>query len=133
MNNVSFIILYDDDKRILMQHRNSDAPTSPNHWGFFGGGIKEKETSSQAVIREAYEELEIELENPRLFYEEYVNIKNKEHTNFYFIEKIKDKSKIVLHEGQEMKWIFPNEIEKLLAKSYVKKVMKIIENELQKI
>lgn len=116
-----------------MQHRTSDAPTSPSHWGFFGGGIEKKETPRRAVIREAHEELEIKLENPRLFYEEYVNIKNKEHTNFYFIEKVKDKSKIVLNEGQEMKWIFPNEIKKLLAKPYVKRVMKIIENELQKI
>ena len=131
MNDVALIILYDDNKKILMQHRSSDAPTSPDHWGFFGGNIEKNETPYKSIIRETYEELEIKLKKPKLFHKEYVNIKNKEHTNFYFIEKIEDKNKIQLHEGQGLGWFSPNEVQNLLAKQYVKNVMKIINEKLK--
>lgn len=32
------ILLYDKNKRILIQHRDNNAPTSPNYWGFLGEG-----------------------------------------------------------------------------------------------
>ena len=37
---VSVLLLYDDQNRILLQHRTEDAPTFPTHWAFFGGGIE---------------------------------------------------------------------------------------------
>jgi len=120
------IILYDKKKKILIQHRDNNAPTSPNHWGFFGGAIEKNETPEQAVIRETFEELNIKLKKPKLFLKEYVDKKGKEHNTYFFIEKIKDKSKIELKEGQGMRWIFPNEIDSLLAKPYVKRIAKTI-------
>lgn len=67
MKQVSAYILCDDNNRVLLMHRTSDAPTDPNYWGLFGGKIEKGETPEMAVKREAKEELRIELKNVRLF------------------------------------------------------------------
>ena len=64
---VSALILYKADGTMLLQHRTKDAPTFPDHWSLFGGGIEEGETPEQAVRREALEELSYQLASPRLF------------------------------------------------------------------
>ncbi|MDP2708681.1 MAG: NUDIX domain-containing protein [bacterium] len=55
--NVALIILFDQDKKILLQHRAEDAKRLPGYWGFFGGGIDQGETPEQAVRRETMEVL----------------------------------------------------------------------------
>ena len=127
---VSAIALYDNEGRILIQHRTYDAPTSPNQWGFFGGGIEEGETPLQAVKRETFEELDIRLKNPKLFLKEHINIEGKEHCVYFYMQKIEDKNKIILKEGQNMKWIFQKEIDNYLTKPYVKRIIKIIAEKL---
>lgn len=67
MKQVSDYILYDDNSRVLLMHRTSDAPTHPDYWGLFGGKIENGETPEMAVKREAQEELGIRLENVGLF------------------------------------------------------------------
>lgn len=64
---VALYILMDKDKRIVLQHRDKNAPTRKNMWALFGGGIDEGETPEQAVRREAKEELGINLKNLRFF------------------------------------------------------------------
>ncbi|HIH17265.1 MAG: 7,8-dihydro-8-oxoguanine triphosphatase [archaeon GW2011_AR6] len=54
---VAVIILYDNKKRILLQHRGKNSPRLPGYWAFFGGGIEKGETPEQAVRRECKEEL----------------------------------------------------------------------------
>jgi 8-oxo-dGTP diphosphatase len=61
------LALRDEKGRVLLQHRTDDAKWYPNHWGFFGGGIEPGETPEEAVMREAKEELGIELEELKLF------------------------------------------------------------------
>ncbi len=58
---VAIFVLRDENRKILLQHRDAGAPTLPNYWAFFGGGIEKGETPEQAVKREAKEELQIEL------------------------------------------------------------------------
>jgi len=53
--------------RILFQHRDSDAPASPNCWGLFGGAMEEGETPEQGIKREVEEELQIKLKDFKLF------------------------------------------------------------------
>ncbi len=55
------------EKKILLQHRDENAPTLQNHWAFFGGSPEEGEEPEQAVRREAREELGIEPEGLRFF------------------------------------------------------------------
>ena len=53
--------LIDDLDRILLQHRTDDAPAYPGKWGFFGGRVEGDETPEEALRREAWEELTIDL------------------------------------------------------------------------
>jgi len=61
------VIFRDKEGRILLQHRTEDAPTYPNHWGFFGGHIDKGETPEEAARREIKEELDLELKDLILF------------------------------------------------------------------
>lgn len=60
--------LYTKDKRILLQERDSHAPGGAAY-GFFGGGIEEGETPTQALLRELHEELEYRPSTYELFVE----------------------------------------------------------------
>jgi 8-oxo-dGTP pyrophosphatase MutT (NUDIX family) len=59
--NVSVLILHNNESKVLLQHRTEDAPTFPDYWAFFGGGIEEGESAEQAVKTESLEELGYEL------------------------------------------------------------------------
>lgn len=89
---------------MLLQHRSADAPRNPNMWGLFGGGIEHGETPLQAVMREAYEELEYKLTNPRL-----IDVGPGSHGPMHlFVEKY-DGQLLVLHEGQGYGWFTVDE------------------------
>lgn len=45
------------DNKIVLQLRDSDAPTFPNHLATFGGGIENGESPMEALVRELKEEL----------------------------------------------------------------------------
>ena len=61
------IILTDNKGRILLQHRDNDAPRYPGRWGLFGGQLEKDETPEQAVRRETKEEIGIELTDLKFF------------------------------------------------------------------
>jgi 8-oxo-dGTP diphosphatase len=50
--------------RVMLQHRTSDAPSFPDHWGMFGGSGEEEDGGDpfRAVRREIQEELGLELD-----------------------------------------------------------------------
>jgi 8-oxo-dGTP pyrophosphatase MutT (NUDIX family) len=53
---VAVVLLVDAQGRILMQHRDAHAKTSPNQWAFPGGRIEPGEEPIDAARRELYEE-----------------------------------------------------------------------------
>ena len=59
--------LRDKEGRVLLQHRDEKAPINPNRWGIFGGQIEGDETPEETVVREAKEELGIELKDLKFF------------------------------------------------------------------
>jgi 8-oxo-dGTP pyrophosphatase MutT (NUDIX family) len=62
-------IIRTDDGRYLLQHRDA-LPTIfyPDHWGCFGGAMEPGESPLDALRRELYEELELEVKGePALF------------------------------------------------------------------
>jgi 8-oxo-dGTP pyrophosphatase MutT (NUDIX family) len=72
-------------------------------WGLFGGGVEGDETLVEAVMREAYEELEYRLRDPR-----YIEVGEREENGVLlethvFAEEY-DGSPLVLHEGQAYGW-----------------------------
>jgi len=109
--NVALIVLYDQNRRILLQHRTADAERLPNYWAFFGGGIKNGETPIDGIKREAIEELQYELKNPIFFLKKNFRLPNAEGHLYIFIEPFYgDKSSLKLCEGQGWGWFSIEEI-----------------------
>ena len=100
-NDVALIILYDREKRLLLQHRTLDAWIMPDYWAFFGGGIKDRETPDEAVRREVFEELNYRAKAPELVYEQDYQIGDVRGYMYVFIQEFSgNKSALKLQEGQ---------------------------------
>jgi 8-oxo-dGTP diphosphatase len=99
--NVAVLILYDKESKILLQHRTKDAPTYPDYWAFFGGGIEAGESAEQSVRRESFEELGYELTAPRLFVAQRFAHRGSEHTKHVFVEQY-SRATLILGVGQAM-------------------------------
>lgn len=102
---VATLVLYNDQKQILLQQRSEDAPRWPGYWAVFGGGVEDGETIEDALRREIREELNYEVRNPRLFIteqavsEDGVLIKGN-----VFVEKYDASQTLILGEGQGFGW-----------------------------
>ena len=59
------ILYHAPSGRVLLQHRTSDAPEFPDHWGFFGGSGEEEDGDDplRALRREITEELGLDLDS----------------------------------------------------------------------
>lgn len=112
--NISVLILYDSDGKILLQHRALDARSLPGYWAFFGGGIEESETSEQALVREIHEELAYDVQQPLLLLEQKFAYNGTENIKYVFVERYEEKQKLQLGEGQGLGWYFPGETKNLL-------------------
>ena len=122
--NAAIILLYNDQKEILLQHRTEDAKRLPGYWALFGGGIEEGETPEETVRRETFEELHYQLENPKK-----VMVQNfREGKKYVFMEKYNPSQKLELHEGQGMKWIKLSNIKEMKIIDHDKKVLKFIKD-----
>lgn len=104
-------IIYDQDGRFLLQHRdNVSAIGEPDHWSFFGGGVEKDETLMSALERELQEELsckvgQIEAE---LFRWERCP---QDILNVCFAVKFTASSEdLILTEGQGFAWFSPDEL-----------------------
>ena len=111
---VSLIIPYDSEKKLLLQHRTEDAERLPGYWAFFGGGIDKDEKPVDAVIREAFEEINFECKNPRFVHEQDFILPNGQEGHMYlYIDYCQDKTKLKLKEGQDWGWFQKKETDKL--------------------
>jgi len=110
---LSAVILFDDRRRILLQHRTDDAPTFPGYWSFFGGGVEPGETLEQAAVREAQEELSYALKAPHHWMSQPFETEGRAYTQHIFLERY-DGSLLVLGEGRAMQWFAPRDTGALL-------------------
>ena len=104
VRNISVLVLYNDEKEILLQHRSKDAKRLPNYWALFGGGIENGETPEQALSREIFEELEYNIISPKLIFTQKFRYKEDENTKYVFVEKFDQTKKLIQHEGQGIGW-----------------------------
>ena len=100
-------ILYKDDK-VLLHLRDDKAPTNPNTWALFGGGIDEEETPTQCVVREAKEELNYTLTNPTFLLVSRQDHKVFEFEHVFFQEY--DNQPLTLQEGADIGWFSKDEL-----------------------
>lgn len=129
LRNLSVILLYDEKKRILLQFRD-ETQVAPNCWSFFGGGIEEGETPEQAVKREAMEELEYQLEGPKLVFVQEYRGENNHGKKYVFIEKYNPKKALVQREGKDKGWFSIDEAKRLRIISHDLEVLEFIRGEL---
>ncbi len=102
---VALMILYDSEKRFLLQCRTDDAKYLPGYWALFGGRIEEGETPEQAVRREIFEELHYMVKSPMLFIERAYVVDDVNGYMYVFIEEFHgEKRNLRLNEGKDFGW-----------------------------
>ena len=101
---IATLCLYDKDKRVLMQHRATDAPYLPGYWGFFGGLVDGEETPEQTVRRDMFLKTEYRPHRPVLFVKEKRWQGGVRALTYIFIDIYDDVQPIIMHEGQDYGW-----------------------------
>lgn len=85
----AIFVLRDKKGRVLLQHRDMDDEYYPGCWGFFGRKIRGAESPKKVAIREAREEFDIELGNPKFFRRyELPGSKREYHEYFVFVSQL---------------------------------------------
>jgi 8-oxo-dGTP diphosphatase len=112
--NAAVFLLIDKEGRMLLQQRSFDTAVMPGYWAFFGGGIEPGETALQAVVREAREEIECLLADPKFVFEQDFILDNAEgHVRVYIEEFRGDKKVLKLKEGRDWGWFRSSETKAL--------------------
>ena len=123
----ALIILYDSEKRFLLQHRTKDAERLPDYWAFFGGGIEKGESPEEAIRREAFEELNYKLKFPQLAVEKNFELDCIPGYMYVYIEEFNEvKSTLRLQEGQGWGWFKAEETDELKMTDNDRDVVKSI-------
>jgi len=139
-----YAFILDDNNNILLQKRSPNKKLWPNLWDApIGGHVDSGEFGRQAIIREAKEELGIEISDDDIKYlvgstsiNEKGDIINKHFNECYLITKSFDISKVKLQEDEvsEIKFFAKDEILKRISNNYEGLTTKIgVWNFLQKI
>ena len=113
MKKISKIILYHEEKFLLMLRDDKPDIAYPNIWTLFGGNIEENESPEDCLKRELLEEINFELTNMKKFMENTRDQDGQEVEEHIFIAEVPEK--IVnnkLNEGQKMKFFTIKEIDK---------------------
>ncbi len=97
--------------RVFLQKRTKDAVRSPDHFGFFGGGIKPNEKPEIALQREMKEELNL-ASNEYKFFGKY---EFEDKVFYVFVLKVKHdfENQITVYEGEFGKYFEEDEINNL--------------------
>jgi mutator protein MutT len=98
------LLFYNDKGEILLMQRTLDAPKNPGKWSFFGGSLEEGETPLMALIREAKEELDIDIQEPKLLFisdHEYVGHVDRMHV---FVKEYSENLRLDQKEGRARAW-----------------------------
>jgi 8-oxo-dGTP diphosphatase len=125
---VAVILLFNDKKEVLLQHRAGDAERLPGYWAFFGGGIDANETPLEAVKRETLEELGYQLNNPKKIMTQQFEGSDHSGVKHVYIEKYDPSQKLNLSEGQDMKWVALPVAVRMKIVDHDKIVLKFIED-----
>lgn len=109
---VAVAILYDDEGKMLLEHRAETRKSFPGYWALFGGRIERNETPEDAVRREIKEELGYTLSNPVFLLTQELSQGSGKHV---FVEKYDGVQPLVLnpYESQKYGWFTLKETKNL--------------------
>ena len=110
MRHVGTSIIFHNSRHEVLLVLRDDKPTivCPNMWDLPGGHVEIGETPAECIVREMLEEIEENVEGCELFkvYE------FSDRTEHVFIKSVEfDVERMVLHEGQMLRWFSRRETE----------------------
>lgn len=119
ISNGSAVILNYKGKLILQKRDRKKNIVYPGFWGLFGGASDKKERPNETAVREILEELNLHINKKKLKYvtkftfdfSQFDKKQNKcERSYFYYNLSIKEKSNLVLNEGDDMRFFSKKKI-----------------------
>ena len=110
MRHVGTSIIFHNSRQEVLLVLRDDIPTivCPNMWDLLGGHVDIGETPTECIVREMLEEIEVNVEGCELFkvYE------FSDRTEQVFIKSAEfDVERLILHEGQMLRWFSREETE----------------------
>ncbi len=110
------VILTDTEGRILLQLRDDDPRILyPNHWGITGGNARSREKPENTARREVREETGLELDDFYPFTVTDITLESgiQSVTHYYYAKTDKTVDQMVLGEGQELRFFYPEALDDL--------------------
>ena len=105
----SIIFLNDQGQVLLLLRDNSPDIPFPNMWDVPGGHVENGETPEQCIVREMNEEMNLDLDDFRLF--SVMDFEDRREYTFWKRANL-DIHQIQLTEGQRLKWFTENEVKR---------------------
>lgn len=107
-------IFVDENGRLLLMKRSDECKTFPGYWGLVGGFIDPGETPEEAAIREAKEEIGVEIQVIK-FVGRYCNTSNPHYKNVIGLPHYSKILSGTPHAAQpeecsDVRWFLPEEI-----------------------
>ncbi len=131
---VALLLLYDERRRILLQHRTRDARLLPGHWAFFGGGFRKGEELRQALAREIFEEIRYIVREPVLVHEQDFRENGTVGHLYVFVEALAAaKEDLELREGQGWGWFLQKETGRLKMAGRDRKIFRIASSHIRRV
>ncbi len=112
----AILIPVNSNGEILIQDReNYKTP----RWGYLGGSVEKGETTMEALVREAKEELDIDISSARLEnLGEFEDLRADRQINRHvFIMRVDDTWQFDVKEGKGAKWVKPETMIDLMIES----------------
>lgn len=110
-------IFVDEQRRLLLMKRSDNGNIFPGYWGLIGGFVDAGETPQEAAVREAKEEVGVEIEVLKFVGRYY----NTPHPNYKNVIGLPHYSKIISgtphpaqrEECSDVRWFSPEELKKM--------------------
>ena len=126
MKKIAAIIFENDKGEFLLALRdNKPGIPFPNHWDLIGGHVEDGETPEEALVREAKEELDIDLKE-YTFYKKYECLTGDAYENIKYIYTGKINipiEEVTLLEGERPQYFSRKEIPDLKFANIIKSIL----------